>query len=121
VFRRFDGGGSAKVPGRARPSRSRFDSRASRFVAFRESISRRVDSGGMATSTVIRSAWYLPSRQELDLLFTSGRRYIYSGVPMAIAEGFAAAESKGRYYNAEIRNRFACRPAGQDRGTKRAA
>ena len=75
----------------------------------------------MVTSSVIRSAWYLPSRQELDLLFTSGRRYIYSGVPMAIAEGFAAAESKGRYYNAEIRNRFACRQAGQGREAKRAA
>jgi hypothetical protein len=79
------------------------------------------DSAGMVTSTVIRSAWYLPSRQELDLLFTSGRRYIYSGVPMAVAEGFAAAESKGRYYNAEIRNRFACRQVGQGRESKRAA
>ena len=81
----------------------------------------------MASSSVIRGAWYVPSRQELDLLFTSGRRYIYSGVPMAIAEGFAAAESKGRYYNAEIRNRFACRQMspqkapGQGRETKRAA
>jgi hypothetical protein len=75
----------------------------------------------MATSTVIRSAWYLPSRQELDLLFTSGRRYIYSGVPLVIAEGFAAAESKGRYYNAEIRNRFACREAGEGRESRRAA
>jgi hypothetical protein len=75
----------------------------------------------MATSSVIRSAWYLPSRQELDLLFTSGRRYIYSDVPMAVAEGFAAAESKGRYYNAEIRYRFACRQVGQGRESKRAA
>lgn len=60
-------------------------------------------------STVIRGAWYLPRRRQLDLLFASGRRYIYSGVPMAIANGFARAESKGRFYNAEIRNRFPCR------------
>ena len=92
-----------------------------RFVAFGESISCAGDSASMTTSTVIRSAWYLPSRQELDLLFTSGRRYIYSGVPLAIAEGFAEAESKGRYYNAEIRNRFACREVGRGRETNRAA
>lgn len=73
----------------------------------------------MATSTVIRSAWYRPSRQELDLLFVSGRRYIYSDVPIAIAEGFAEAESKGRYYNAEIRNRFACRQAGPSGDSRR--
>jgi hypothetical protein len=63
----------------------------------------------MTWSSVIRGAWYLPQRRQLDLLFTSGRRYVYSGVPMAIANGFAEAESKGRFYNAEIRNRFPCR------------
>ena len=73
----------------------------------------------MATSSVIRSAWYLPDRRQLDLLFTSGRRYIYSGVPSSVAAGFADAPSKGRFYNAEIRNRFPCREmrseAGRDR------
>ncbi|MEO6255311.1 MAG: KTSC domain-containing protein [Sphingomicrobium sp.] len=61
------------------------------------------------TGSVIRGAWYLPERQQLDLLFISGRRYIYSNVPMAVASGFAAAESKGRFYNSEIRNCFPCR------------
>ena len=65
-------------------------------------------------SSVIRGAWYLPERRQLDLLFTSGRRYIYSGVPMAVADGFAAAESKGRFYNHEIRNRFPCREVGSE-------
>lgn len=60
-------------------------------------------------SSVIRGAWYLPDRQELDLLFVSGRRYVYSQVPLAIARAFAEAQSKGRFYNREIRNRFASR------------
>lgn len=63
----------------------------------------------MMESSVIRGAWYLLERRELDLIFTSGRRYIYSNVPLAVAEGFRDAFSKGRFYNAEIRNRFPCR------------
>jgi len=69
----------------------------------------------MMESSVIRGAWYLPDRRELDLLFTSGRRYIYSNVPMPVAEAFRDAMSKGRYYNAEIRNRFPCREVGEQR------
>ncbi|MBA3512340.1 KTSC domain-containing protein [Sphingomonas sp.] len=65
-------------------------------------------------SSVIRGAWYLPERQQLDLLFTSGRRYVYSDVPMAVATGLAEAESKGRFYNREIRNRFPCREVGRE-------
>ena len=72
-------------------------------------------------SSVIRGAWYLPNRRQLDLLFTSGRRYIYSGVPETIADGFARAESKGRFYNAEIRNRFPCREVGQAQMSQRKA
>lgn len=64
-------------------------------------------------SSVIRGAWYLPERRQLDLLFTSGRRYVYSDVPAAVASGFAEAESKGRFYNREIRNRFPCREVGR--------
>jgi hypothetical protein len=77
--------------------------------------------GGMAWSSVIRGAWYLPKRRQLDLLFTSGRRYIYSGVPMNIADGFARAESKGRFYNSEIRNRFPCREVGREQEFERRA
>ncbi len=75
----------------------------------------------MGWSTVIRGAWYLPERRQLDLLFTSGRRYIYSGVPMAVARCFAEAESKGRFYNSEIRNRFPCREVGREQELKRRA
>ena len=81
--------------------------------------------GGMfknnVTSTVIRGAWYLPERRQLDLLFTSGRRYVYSNVPMPVARRFAAAESKGRFYNREIRNRFPCREVGRGAWLERSA
>jgi hypothetical protein len=40
---------------------------------------------------------------------------------MAVADGFAQAESKGRFYNAEIRNRFPCREVGREQGERRAA
>ena len=73
-----------------------------------------------APSTVIRGAWYLPEREQLDLLFTSGRRYVYSNVPANIADAFASAESKGRYYNFEIRNRFPCREVGRNADLKAA-
>ena len=75
----------------------------------------------MFKSTVIRGAWYLPQRRRLELLFTSGRRYIYSNVPMAVASRFAEAESKGRFYNHEIRNRFPCREIGREAGLERDA
>ena len=67
----------------------------------------------MATSSLIRRALYRPDEGELDLLLPGGRRYIYSNVPAEVADGFRAAESKGRFYNAEIRNRFPCREAGR--------
>jgi len=69
----------------------------------------------MEASSVIRGAWYLPDRQQLDLLFTTGRRYRYSLVPRSIAEGFTSAQSKGRFYNQEIRNRFPCQEIGETR------
>ena len=75
----------------------------------------------MNSSTVIRGAWYLPERRQLDLLFTSGRRYIYSGVPPTVASRFAEAESKGRFYNQEIRNCFECREVGREAQMERSA
>ena len=59
---------------------------------------------------LIRGAWYSEARQQLDLLFGSGRRYRYSGVPLELARRFASTEAKGRFFNREIRNRFLCLP-----------
>lgn len=57
-------------------------------------------------STVIREAHYDLDRQEMDVLFTTGRRYVYHHVPPEIADGFRAAFSKGRYFNARIRDHY---------------
>jgi hypothetical protein len=65
------------------------------------------------SSSVIRGAWYLPERRQLELLFTSGRRYRYSEVPADVARGLVTAASKGGFYNATIRNRFPCRELGE--------
>ena len=61
-----------------------------------------------AISPVIRAAWYQPNRRQLDLMFGNGRHYRYSNVPADVAQRFALAMSKGRFYNSEIRNKYAC-------------
>lgn len=60
------------------------------------------------THPAIRGAWYQPGRRQLDLSFGSGRLYRYSNVPADVARRFAEAAVKGRFYNSEIRNRYAC-------------
>jgi hypothetical protein len=57
-------------------------------------------------STVIRRFDYDPEAQELDVLFTTGRRYLYHRVPQAAVDEFRAAFSKGRYFNARIRDAY---------------
>jgi hypothetical protein len=57
-------------------------------------------------STVIDSLVYHPERNELELLFTTGRRYLYHGVPPEAAEQFRRAFNKGRHFNSRIRDRY---------------
>jgi hypothetical protein len=57
-------------------------------------------------STVIRAAHYHPDDEVLDILFTTGRRYLYHKVPEEEANRFRAAYSKGRYFNAHIRDHY---------------
>ena len=57
-------------------------------------------------STVIRRFAYDAPARALDVEFVSGRRYRYRDVPAEVAGEFAAAFSKGRYFNARIRDRF---------------
>jgi lysyl-tRNA synthetase class 2 len=60
-------------------------------------------------STVIRRFDYRPDRRELLVTFTTGRRYLYSDVPADAVERFRGAFSKGRHFNAHIRDRYHCR------------
>lgn len=57
-------------------------------------------------STVIRSFDYDPARSALDVTFVSGRRYRYADVPDKVADAFKSAPSKGRFFNARIRDAY---------------
>lgn len=64
-------------------------------------------------STVIRRFDYWPETQELEILFTTGRRYLYSNVPEEAVRDFRAAFSKGVHFNRFIRDRYPCRELSQ--------
>lgn len=57
-------------------------------------------------STVIRGFAYRPDKRSLDVEFVSGRRYRYFGVPEGIASQLGSAFSKGRFFNARIRDDY---------------
>ena len=57
-------------------------------------------------STVIDDYDYDPAARELEVLFTTGRRYVYRDVPQAVVDEFNSAFSKGRYFNAHIRDAY---------------
>ena len=57
-------------------------------------------------STVIRRFDYSPDVRELTVEFVTGRRYVYSGVPLEEAEALRAAFAKGIHFNKKIRDRY---------------
>jgi len=59
-------------------------------------------------STVIRRFDYDPRTQALDVEFVSGRSYRYAGVPEEVAQAFREAFSKGRFFNARVRDAYPC-------------
>lgn len=63
-------------------------------------------------SSAIRHLHYAPETRELSVWFgPEGRRYIYTGVPPDLYDAFRKAPSRGRFFNAAIRGRYACRLA----------
>ena len=58
-------------------------------------------------STAISFHRYDAIKRTLLIVFTSGRRYVYADVPATLARGLDDAESKGAFFNAQIRDRFA--------------
>jgi hypothetical protein len=62
-------------------------------------------------SSLIKSFDYDETRNELTVALTSGRVYVYSLVPPALAAEFEAASSKGRFFNERIRAGFPYREA----------
>lgn len=57
-------------------------------------------------SSAIKEATYDSSTQELNVTFSSGSKIIHEGVSERDAENFARAESAGKFYNKNIRDRF---------------
>lgn len=58
-------------------------------------------------STAIGRIAYFPADRELDVTFLgSGRTYTYTGVEPEIHDELVRAASRGRYFNARIRNRY---------------
>jgi hypothetical protein len=57
-------------------------------------------------STAIRSLFYDAARSELWVTFVTGRRYVYADVPPEVFEAFNIAESRGGFFNHEIRDRY---------------
>ena len=68
-------------------------------------------------STVIRRFAYDPPSRALDVEFVSGRRYRYVAVPQAVAERFRGAFSKGRFFNAHIRDGYRCKELDRDQAS----
>jgi lysyl-tRNA synthetase class 2 len=57
-------------------------------------------------STAIQEIDYDAERAKLLVRFASGERYVYVGVPGEVHRSFVEADSKGRFFQAEIRDRY---------------
>lgn len=57
-------------------------------------------------STVIRSFDYRADARELEVIFVTGRRYVYCEVPPQAAAALRSAFSKGRHFNAHVRDHY---------------
>jgi hypothetical protein len=66
-------------------------------------------------STAIRSLFYDPAKRECWVTFVSGRRYVYADVPPDVFDAFKTAESRGAFFNHEIRDHYAFREVTRGR------
>ena len=58
------------------------------------------------SSSNISAIGYDADSQTLEVEFTNGAVYSYSGVPSGEYEGFMGADSKGKYLHANIKDRY---------------
>jgi hypothetical protein len=57
-------------------------------------------------STAISEIDYDAERAKLLVRFASGERYVYVGVPDEIHRSFVEADSKGRFFQLHVRDRY---------------
>jgi hypothetical protein len=63
-------------------------------------------------SAVIRRFDYRAATRELEVEFTTGRRYLYLAVPPEEVEALRSAFAKGVHFNRRIRGRYDYREIG---------
>ena len=70
-------------------------------------------------SSAVSFIYYDEVAAELHVEFTSGRAYVYFGVPRSVYEALLAAPSVGAHFNEHIRDRYRYRrsiaPPGRNR------
>jgi lysyl-tRNA synthetase class 2 len=57
-------------------------------------------------STAISEIDYDADRAKLLVRFVSGERYVYVGVPDEVHRSFVDADSKGRFFQLHVRDRY---------------
>ena len=57
-------------------------------------------------SSAISQIDYDAGRAKLLVRFMSGERYVYVGVPGEVHRSFVQADSKGRFFQTQIRGRY---------------
>ncbi|WP_372781284.1 KTSC domain-containing protein [Phenylobacterium sp.] len=57
-------------------------------------------------STAISEIDYDSERAKLLVRFVSGERYVYVGVPAEVCRSFVEADSKGRFFQLHVRDRY---------------
>ena len=57
-------------------------------------------------SSNVSSVGYDANSQTLEIEFNNGGVYQYSGVPESVYEGMMGADSKGKYFHANIKNTY---------------
>lgn len=60
----------------------------------------------LTESSMLRSMRYDPNERLLEVVFRNGRAYQFVNVPPEMFEHLRAAQSKGRYFLAHIRNQY---------------
>jgi hypothetical protein len=59
---------------------------------------------------MIRFVRYDPRGRALHIIFTSGKTYIYMDVPREVYDALLKADSKGEFFNEEIRDQYSFAP-----------
>ena len=57
-------------------------------------------------SSNVSSVGYDADSQTLEIEFNNGGVYQYSGVPESVYQGMMGADSKGKYFHANIKNTY---------------